>query len=69
MIERHWDGIAAYCQPENKVSLGVGRGQQTRFACCSDARMAIGTRSTPKLEIIAALLTPLPALAGNQIQL
>jgi hypothetical protein len=23
MIERHWDGIAAYCKPENKV--GVAR--------------------------------------------
>jgi transposase len=22
MIDRHSDGIAAYCQPENKVSLG-----------------------------------------------
>ena len=22
MSERHWDGIAAYCRPENKVSLG-----------------------------------------------
>ena len=22
MIERHWDGIATYCKPENKVSLG-----------------------------------------------
>ena len=22
MIDRHWDGIAAYCRPENKVSLG-----------------------------------------------
>lgn len=21
MIERHWDGIAAYCQPDNKVAL------------------------------------------------
>jgi transposase len=30
MIERHWDGIAAYCKPENKVALGFveGRGQQ-----------------------------------------
>ncbi|EQD62177.1 transposase IS204/IS1001/IS1096/IS1165 family protein, partial [mine drainage metagenome] len=26
MIERHWDGIAAYCQPENKVSLGFVEG-------------------------------------------
>ena len=23
MINRHWDGIAAYGQPENKVSLGL----------------------------------------------
>jgi transposase len=22
MIERHWDDIAAYCKPENKVVLG-----------------------------------------------
>ena len=22
MIERHWEGIAAYCRPENKVVLG-----------------------------------------------
>ena len=22
MIDRHWNGIAAYCRPENKVSLG-----------------------------------------------
>lgn len=26
LIERHWDGIAAYCCPENKVSLGFGEG-------------------------------------------
>jgi hypothetical protein len=26
MIDRHWDGIAAYCQPENKVSLGFVEG-------------------------------------------
>jgi transposase len=24
MIERHWDGIASYCHPENKFSLGIG---------------------------------------------
>jgi transposase len=26
MIDRHWDGIAAYCRPENKVSLGFVEG-------------------------------------------
>ena len=26
MIERHWDGINAYCRAENKVSLGFVEG-------------------------------------------
>jgi transposase len=26
MIDAHWDGIAAYCQPQNKVPLGVCGG-------------------------------------------
>jgi hypothetical protein len=27
LIERHWDGIAAYSKPENKVSLGFVEGR------------------------------------------
>ena len=23
LIESHWDGIASYCHPDNKVSLGL----------------------------------------------
>lgn len=36
MIERHWDGIAAYCRPENKVSLGFveGLNNKIRVHCC-----------------------------------
>src|SRR5436305_12314045 len=30
MIDRHWDGIAAYCEPENKVSLGFVEGLKDR---------------------------------------
>jgi transposase len=26
MIDRRWDGIAAYCRPANKVSLGFVEG-------------------------------------------
>src|SRR5262249_20784703 len=26
MIERHWGGIAAFCKPQNKVSLGFVEG-------------------------------------------
>jgi transposase len=25
MIDRHWDGLAAYCKSENKVALGSSR--------------------------------------------
>jgi len=31
MIERHWDGIAAYCKPENKVSLGFVEGLNNKM--------------------------------------
>jgi transposase len=31
MIERHWDGIAAYCRPENKVSLGFVEGLNNKI--------------------------------------
>jgi transposase len=30
MIDRHWDGIAAYCRLENKVSLGFVEGSTTK---------------------------------------
>lgn len=31
MIERHWDGIAAHCRPENKVSLGFVEGLNSKI--------------------------------------
>ena len=31
MIDRHWDGIAAYCRPENKVSLGFVEGLNNKI--------------------------------------
>ena len=31
MIERHRDGIAAYCKPENKVSLGFVEGLNNKI--------------------------------------
>ena len=46
LVESHWDGIASYCQPENKVPLGFVEGSTTRSACCSGGPTAYGTRST-----------------------
>jgi transposase len=31
MVERHWDGIAAYCKPENKVALGFVEGLNNKI--------------------------------------
>src|SRR5206468_2702651 len=46
MIERHWEGIAAYSQPENTVALGFVEGLNTRSGSSNGARMASATRST-----------------------
>ena len=59
-IERHWDGIASCCHPENKVSLGLVEGLNTKIRVLQ--RRAYGYRDKPyrKLKIIAAFLPPLP---------
>jgi transposase len=40
MIERHWDGIAAYCRSENKVLLGFVEGLNNKI--CVIQRRAYG---------------------------
>jgi transposase len=31
MIDRHWDGIASSCHPENRVSLGLVEGGNNKI--------------------------------------
>jgi len=59
LIERHWDGIAAYCHPENKFSLGMVEGLNNKIRVLQ--RRAYGYRDEEylKLKVIAAFL---PAL-------
>jgi hypothetical protein len=45
MIDRHWDGIAAYCQPENKVSLGFVEGLNNKIRVIRVAPTACATKS------------------------
>ncbi len=42
MIDRHWDGIAAYCRPDNKVSLGFVEGLNNKIRVLQ--RRAYGLR-------------------------
>jgi transposase len=59
MIERHWDGIAAYCQPENKVALGFVEGLNNKIRVIQ--RRAYGLRDEEylRLKILTTMLPPL----------
>ena len=64
LIESHWEGIASYCHPENKVSLGLVEGVNNKIRVLQ--RRAYGYRDEEylKLKIIAAFLPPLPRNAN-----
>ena len=59
MIERHWDGIAAYCKPENKVALGFVEGLNNKIRVIQ--RRAYGLRDEEylRLKILTTMLPPL----------
>ena len=59
MIERHWDGIAAYCKPENKVALGFVEGLNNKIRVIQ--RRAYGLRDEEYLAL-KILTTGLPEL-------
>jgi transposase len=59
MIERHWDGIAAYCKPENKVALGFVEGLNNKIRVLQ--RRAYGLRDEEYLKL-KILTTGLPEL-------
>jgi transposase len=56
MIERHWDGIAAYSRPENKVSLGFVEGFNNKIRVIQ--RKAYGLRDEEylRLKILTCML-------------
>ena len=49
MIDRHWHGVAAYCQPENKVSLGFVEGLNNKIRVIQ--RRAYGLRNEEYLRL------------------
>jgi transposase len=49
MIERHWDGLEAYCKPENKVSLGFVEGLNNKIRVMQ--RRAYGLRDEEYLRL------------------
>jgi len=59
LIERHWDGIAAYCKPENKVSLGFVEGLNNKIRVIQ--RRAYGLRDEEylRLKVLTCMLPKL----------
>lgn len=56
MIDSHWEGIAAYCLPENKVSLGFVEGLNNKIRVFQ--RRAYGLRDEEylRLKILTCML-------------
>jgi transposase len=59
MIETHWDGIAAFCKPENKVSLGFVEGLNNKIRVIQ--RRAYGLRDEEylRLKVLTCMLPTL----------
>ena len=56
MIDTHWDGIAAFCKPENKVSLGFVEGLNNKIRVIQ--RRAYGLRDEEylRLKVLTCML-------------
>jgi len=59
MIDRHWDGIAAYCKPENKVAFGLVEGLNNKIRVLQ--RRAYGLRDEEylRLKVLTCMLPQL----------
>ena len=59
MIERHWDGIASFCKPENKVALGFVEDLNNKIRVIQ--RRAFGLRDIEclRLKILTCTLSQL----------
>ena len=59
MIDRHWDGIAAYCKSENKVALGFVEGLNNKIRVIQ--RRAYGLRDEEylRLKVLTCMLPQL----------
>ena len=56
MIERHWDGIATYCKPENKVSLGFVEGLNNKIRVIQRRAYGLRDEEYMRLKILTCML-------------
>jgi transposase len=56
MIERHWDGIAAYCRPENKIALGFVEGLNNKIRVIQRRAYGLHDEEYLKLKVLTCTL-------------
>ena len=59
MIDRHWDGIAAYCHPENKVSLGFVEGLNNKIRVIQRRAYGLRDQEYLRLKVLTCMLPPI----------
>jgi transposase len=56
MIERHWDGIAAFCKPENKVALGFVEGLNNKIRVIQRRSYGLRDEEYLRLKVLTCML-------------
>ena len=59
MIDRHWDGIAAYCKPENKVALGFVEGFNNKIRVIQRRSYGLRNEEYLRLKVLTCMLDPI----------
>jgi transposase len=59
MIDRHWDGIAAYCKPENKVALGFVEGLNNKIRVIQRRSYGLRDEEYLRLKVLTCMLDPI----------
>lgn len=56
MVESHWEGIAAYCKPENKVPLGFVEGLNNKIRVIQRRAYGIRDEEYLRLKVLTCML-------------
>ncbi|PIU20304.1 MAG: hypothetical protein COT18_02980 [Elusimicrobia bacterium CG08_land_8_20_14_0_20_59_10] len=56
MIDKHWDGIVAYCRPENKVSLGFVEGLNNKIRVIQRRSYGLRDEAYLRLKVLTCTL-------------
>ena len=59
MIDRHGDGIAAYCKPENTVALGFVEGLNNKIRVIQRRSDGLRNEEYLRLKVLTCLRDPI----------